>query len=70
MSALRSQQELLPTTVRQIIESEVQGDRCQSELVASGPVSISSHPEAWVLRKNLDVFGVEMILPKRKGEIF
>lgn len=52
-----------------VIESEVQGDGHQSELVAWGPMSTSSHPEAWALRKNIDVFG--LILPKRKrGESF
>lgn len=54
-----------------VIESEVQGDGRQSELVAWGPMSTSSHPEAWALRKNIDVFGIELILPKRKrGESF
>lgn len=52
-----------------VIESEVPGDGQQSELVAWGPMSTSSHPEAWALRKNIDVFG--LILPKRKrGESF
>lgn len=56
-----------------VIESEVQEDRCQSELVAWGPVSTSSHPEAWVLRKNIDVFSAKKkggnLLTQRKGEL-